>query len=99
MGRPKSSTRTFVEDCQAYSIQQFKDPNTNSVDITEGCTTCGNTVKTSIRAIKTRKGLKFLCPRCGQRIEKVYRPNESRPGEWACRNCHHLIYQSQYEKG
>jgi len=32
----------------------------------------------------------FLCPRCGQRVGKLYYVNR-----WACRRCHSLAYKSQ----
>jgi peptide subunit release factor 1 (eRF1) len=33
------------------------------------------------------------CPECGNRVGKLYKPDES--NEFKCRSCHNLIYLSQ----
>ncbi len=37
----------------------------------------------------------FVCPQCGNRTTRLYRPSLEQP--FACRRCHHLEYRSRLE--
>ena len=81
MGRPCKSPRLIVvEDCEILKT-------TNALECLRRGFRFG-TVPTRGRG----RRLCLLCPRCGRRVFKLYRPTQL--PEFACRVCHSLSYTS-----
>ena len=110
MSRPRSSTRALVEGCAVFPVEKTlhipqvqnlpREPwNKTNVEITEPCEFCGHSWKLTVGVTKTRQGPRFICPKCGRQVKKLYRPPEAGLADWACRSCHNLAYRSQYRKG
>jgi len=99
--------RIFVENCAVISAKQINGvlPLSNgfpwkatSVTLTESCSNCGSSVQLRFNAVRTRQGKRFLCPRCGRPIQNLYRRPQSVVTDWACKDCHKLVYSSQYQQ-
>ncbi len=99
--------RIFVENCAVISAQQVNGalPLSNGfpwkstpVTLTESCQNCGSSVQLRFNAVRTRQGKRFLCPKCGRKVQNLYRPPEAAWSDWACKSCHGLVYSSQYQK-
>ena len=106
MGRPKSSTRAFVDEAEVLAVGRIphiaqlpKGPwEIFSIEITAECQTCRHVSKAPLQISKTRQGLRFLCPRCQRKVQKLFLPRDTPKDDWACQRCHRLVYRSQYEK-
>ena len=106
MGRPKSSSRAFVDEAEVMQVQRVPqltrlppEPWTStSIEITAECQTCRHVWKLPVQISKTRQGLRFICPRCQRKVQKLYIPVNVAKNDWACLRCHRLVYRSQYEK-
>jgi hypothetical protein len=98
--------RILVEHCAVMSANQIVGDVPcsdvpfagNPVTLTESCPTCGTTKELTLEAIHTRQGLRFFCPKCRRKVQNLYRPPEAMWNDWACKDCHGLVYSSQYRK-
>jgi hypothetical protein len=98
--------RILVENCAVISANQIQGvvppsdiPFKGSpATFTEACPTCGTRKELTLEAIHTRHGLRFFCPKCRRKVLNLYRPRAVAWDEWACKDCHGLVYSSQYRK-
>ena len=99
--------RIFVENCEVISAQQINGEvplskefpwKSTPVTLTESCPSCGGSVERQFTAVRTRQGKRFLCPKCGRPVQNLYRPPQSIAADWACKECHKLVYSSQYRE-
>ncbi len=98
--------RILVEDCGVISANQINGvvpASTNPfkgtpVTLTESCPTCGTSKELTFEAVRTRQGLRFFCPKCRRKVQNLYRPPGATWNDWACKECHGLVYSSQYQK-
>ena len=98
--------RILVEHCAVISANQIKVEVPPSdipfkgtpLVLTESCPTCGTTTDLSLEAIHTRQGLRFFCPKCRRKVQNLYRSPVAAWNDWACKECHRLVYSSQYRK-
>jgi hypothetical protein len=98
--------RILVENCGVISANQINGVLPPSdlpfkgtpVSLTEECPTCGTSKDLALEAIRTRQGPRFFCPKCRRKVQKLYRPNGGAWNDWACKECHGLVYSSQYGK-
>jgi hypothetical protein len=98
--------RILVENCSVISANQIQGvvppsdiPFKGSpATFTEACPTCGTTKELTLEAIHARQGLRFFCPKCRRKVEKLYRPPLAAWNGWACKHCHGLVYSSQYRR-
>jgi len=49
------------------------------------------------RLVRSTRGWRWLCPRCGRGAATIYFPLASESHEPGCRVCLELVYDSQYE--
>ena len=106
MGRPKSSSRAFVDEAEVIQIQRVPqltrlppEPwTTTSIELTATCQSCQHVWIKPVEITKTRQGLRFMCPQCRRRVQKLYIPANVAKNAWACQPCHRLVYRCQYEK-
>jgi len=109
-GRPRSSTRLFVEDCPELDIRDVPrplttsdlqhDPDEPSIGVTSTWRD-GKETFTELRLTTTRPNFGgsrrwFRCPRCDRRAAKLYPTLQAR--DYACRICLQLAYRAQYRK-
>jgi predicted RNA-binding Zn-ribbon protein involved in translation (DUF1610 family) len=100
-----STDRIFVENCAVLSASQVNSDVPRSdefpwksapVTFTQTCRSCGNAVEFHFKAARTRQGKRFLCPQCGRPVQYLYRPPQAVATDWRCKECHRLVYRSQY---
>jgi hypothetical protein len=108
MGRPKSSTRTLVEDAGVVDVADvgkmvgFADPlRANFVSLSVQSRTGVLSAPVIVRLLQTRPHLGacrfwFACPSCRRRCKKLY-TTALRP-LIACRQCHRLAYFLRHNK-
>lgn len=110
-GRPRSSSRLFVEDLPGLDISevprplQTPDSENGPDEISIGVTSTwrdGQETYKRLRLTTTKPhfgGLRlwFECPRCNRRVAKLYPYLPART--YACRECLGLVYWLQYRKG
>jgi len=78
----------FVENTPCLNVRDWEiEPYTNTITIDQQ--------RFSIEWKQYKLGIWswFLCPECGRRCIKLYLKN----GCWACRECHKLVYKSQWQ--
>ena len=98
--------RILVENCSVISANQIQGVVPPSdipfkgtpATLTESCPTCGTNKELTLEAIHTRQGLRFFCPKCRRKVQNLYRPPVAAWSDWACKECHGLVYSSQYRK-
>lgn len=99
--------RILVEDCALISAAQLEDVELvaselpfaqTPVTFTESCPTCGTSVQFQFGAVRTRQGKRLVCPKCGRRVQNLYRTPQTAVGDWGCKECHGLAYSSQYQR-
>lgn len=110
-GRPRSSSRLFIEDCEGMidiaripRPLQTPDSENDPDEISIGVTSTwrdGQQTFTRLRLTSTTPNfggirLWFRCPHCQGRVARLY-PQPSRT--YACRECLGLVYRVQYRKG
>lgn len=102
-----ATDRILVENCAVISTTQIRGVELplsqfpfkqTTVTFTESCPNCGASAQLKFGALRTRQGKRFLCPKCGRGVQNLYRPPQAAMGDWACKNCHGLVYSSQYRK-
>lgn len=106
MKRAKSSERVLVEDCDVISVGRISQltnlPNlpweSTSAELTAECQHCRHIWRKPVQLFKTRQGLRFACPKCQRKIQKLYLPPGVAKDDWACQRCHGLGYAVQYRK-
>jgi hypothetical protein len=98
--------KILVENCAVISANQITGVVAPSeipfkgtpMVLTESCPTCGTSTELPVEAIRTRQGPRFFCPKCGRKVQNLYRPPVAAWNDWACKDCHGLVYSSQYRK-
>jgi hypothetical protein len=102
-GRPRSSTREFVDDCPAVSVAklQFLKGQTHQFAEFTAVWPDGEQTRGRIDLATTVPhfgGLRhfYLCPICARKVLKLYWLEEDR--QLRCRLCRRLVYEAQYRK-
>ena len=106
MGRPKSSTRAFIEESAVLEVQRIpqitpfpKGPwETIWIGIMYVCPLCQHPWIAAVQITTTPVGLRFVCPKCQRKVHKIFLPPAVALDNWACRDCHRLAYLDQYKK-
>ena len=102
-GRPTTSTRPWVEECEIFSTAELLSPGPRlrfhgqrrQAAIT---TSGGRTATVNVLTTKPNYGglrYWFECPSCKRRCGRLYMPDSDSVG---CRKCLDLVYEWQYRK-
>lgn len=106
-GRPRSSSRAWVEHTAVIDIVDLRQPTgypdwlSSASSVTLTLTHSGRRLETEVGLLRTYPNfggsrLWFACPQCAHRVRTLY-VTDSTP-ELACRECRGLVYGLQYQK-